>query len=109
MMKAIPEISADELRRMREDGVPHQLIDLREPYEAELCTIGGTLIPMAEIVDRLDELHRDMPVILHCRTGGRGAAVTQALCSRYGFRNVHNLRGGIMAFAEEVDSNIVCD
>jgi len=109
MMKAVPEISPDELRSMREQGAPHQLIDLRETYETELCSIGGTPIPMAQIVERLDELRRDVPVVVHCRTGGRGAAVAQALSTRYGFSNVFNLRGGIVAYSEEVDSNIFCD
>jgi len=108
-MTAINEITATELQRMRDSGVPHQLIDLREPYEAELCSIGGTLIPMAEIVERCNELRRDLPVVMHCRTGARASAVVQALCSRYGFDNLLNLKGGIVAFAADVDSNIFCD
>lgn len=94
---------------MQREGKDHQLVDLREPYEAELCTMGGTHIPMGQIIDRLSEVRRDIPVILYCRSGNRGAAVTQALRSRYGFSNVHNLRGGIMAYSQEVDHNIHCD
>jgi adenylyltransferase/sulfurtransferase len=108
-MMTINEISATELQHMRDNGAPHQLIDVREPYEAELCSIGGTLIPMAEIVDRCDELRRDVPVVIHCRTGARATAVVQALTNRYGFTNLHNLKGGIVAFASDVDSNIFCD
>jgi sulfur-carrier protein adenylyltransferase/sulfurtransferase len=108
-MIAINEITAAELQQMRDSGVPHQLVDLREPYEAELCSIGGTLIPMAEIVERCNELRRDVPVVMHCRTGARATAVVQALSSRYGFTNLHNLKGGIIAFASDVDSNIFCD
>jgi sulfur-carrier protein adenylyltransferase/sulfurtransferase len=109
MIGSINEITAAELQAMRDGQVPHQLIDLREPYEAELCTIGGTLIPMAQIVERCGELRRDVPVVMHCRSGNRAAAVVQALSSRYGFSNLHNLQGGIMAFAADVDSNIFCD
>ncbi len=109
MTESINEISAAELQAMRDGNVPHQLIDLREPYEAELCSMGGTLIPMAQIVERCNELRRDVPVIMHCRSGNRAAAVVQALSTRYGFSNLHNLRGGILAFAADVDSNIFCD
>lgn len=94
---------------MREQGVEHQLIDLREPYETELCSLGGTSIPMGVLMERLNELRRDVPVVVHCRTGTRGAAVVQALTMRYGFQNVRNLAGGIVAYSEEVDSNIFCD
>jgi rhodanese-related sulfurtransferase len=109
MSIVIKELTAAELQALRDSGAPHQLVDLREPYEAELCTIGGTLIPMATILDRCDELRRDVPVVMHCRTGMRAAAVVQALSTRYGFDNVYNLRGGIAAFAADVDSNIFCD
>ena len=50
------EIDCSELRRMGASGAPHQLIDVREPYEAEACSIGGTLIPMGEIIERLVDL-----------------------------------------------------
>ncbi len=108
-MKVINEITALELRRMRDDGVPHQLIDLRETYEAERCNMGGLLIPMGEIIERLHEVRRDVPVVMHCRSGSRAQAVVQALCQRYGFSAMYNLRGGILAYAAEVDDTIQCD
>jgi rhodanese-related sulfurtransferase len=103
------DISIAEFRTLQERGVEHQLIDLREPYEAERCTLGGTLIPMGEILERLDELRRDVPVIMHCKSGNRAGAVVQALSQRYGFANVHNLRGGIEAWRETVDQSINCE
>ena len=102
-------ITATELKRMRDSGAPHQLIDVREPYEAEACTIGGTLIPMGEIVERINEVRRDVPVILHCKSGNRAAAVIQALESRYGFSDLINLQGGISAYAAEVEPALHCD
>lgn len=108
-MLIVKEISTIELQAMRDGAVEHQLIDVREPYEAELCSLGGTLIPMAQIVERRNELRHDVPVIIHCRSGNRAAAVVQALCSRYGFNNLFNLSGGILSFSTEVDSNIFCD
>ncbi len=108
-MLSIKEITTIELQAMRDGGVEHQLIDIREPYEAELCNMGGTLIPMAQIVERRSELRHDCPVIIHCRSGNRAAAVVQALCSRYGFDNLYNLSGGILSFSADVDNNIFCD
>ena len=103
------EITPTELQAWREQGTEHQLIDVREPYEAELCTIGGTLIPLGEIVERIGELRKDVPVVIHCRSGGRSAAVINALSSRYGFENLVNLSAGILAFGREVDHDIQCD
>lgn len=102
------EISCSEYKRLRDSGTPHQLIDVREPYEAEVCTIGGTLIPMGEVVERRGEISRDVPVIFHCRSGNRAAAVIQALESRYGFHGLLNLKGGIQAWAAEV-APLDCD
>lgn len=102
------EITCAELRRLRERGEPHQLIDVREPYEAEACSIGGTLIPMGEIVGRRAEIRRDVPVILHCKSGNRAAAVIAALEARYGFSGLRNLKGGIQAWSAEVEA-LTCD
>ncbi|MCB0794350.1 MAG: rhodanese-like domain-containing protein [Flavobacteriales bacterium] len=103
------QITAAELQAMRAKGDPFQLIDVREPYEAERCSLGGTLIPMGEITQRLDEIRRDVPVVFHCRSGKRSAAVVQALEERYGFDGLLDLKGGILAYAEDVDPELNCD
>ena len=103
------EITATELKHLRDSGAPHQLIDVREPYEAEACTIGGTLIPMGDIVERRSEIRTDVPVIFHCKSGNRAAAVIQALESRYGFIGLITLKGGISAYATEVEPALHCD
>lgn len=103
------EIQPVELQAWREQGKPHQLIDVREPYEVQLCTIGGANIPMGEIVERIGELRKDMPVVLHCRSGARSLAVINALSTRYGFDNLVNLKGGILGFGIEVDNDLNCD
>jgi rhodanese-related sulfurtransferase len=80
-----------------------------DPTElARMCSIGGTLSPMGTIVDRLDELRRDVPVVVHCKSGARSAAVVQALSARYGFTNLINLQGGITAYAAQVDPQLQC-
>lgn len=102
------EITCAELKKLRESGAAHQLIDVREPYEAEACSIGGVLIPMGEVIDRISEIRRDVPVILHCKSGNRSAAVIQALESRYGFSGLMSLKGGILAWSAEVEP-LNCD
>ncbi len=103
------EITAPELQRMREAGDHFQLIDVREPYEAEICSMGGDLIPMGEIIERQSELRKDIPVVIHCKSGARSSAVINALAARYGFTNLVNLKGGILAYANEVDNSINCE
>lgn len=96
------EITAQELKTWKETGAPFQLIDVREAYEAELASIGGSLIPMGEIIQRLDELRTDVPVVIHCQSGNRSSAVVQALMQRYGRSNVLSLRGGLQGYLQEV-------
>lgn len=106
---AMKEVTALELKRMIAEGETFQLIDVREPYEAEICSIGGALIPMGEVLERLDAIRKDIPVVVHCRSGGRSAAVIEALSSRYGYTNLINLKGGITGYSAEADPGIRCD
>lgn len=103
------EITPAELLRMRSSGSEFQLIDVREPYEVERCSLGGENIPLGTIVDHLDRVRKDVPVVVHCRSGARSAAVIDALASRYGYTNLINLKGGILAYGREVDPALSCD
>jgi sulfur-carrier protein adenylyltransferase/sulfurtransferase len=100
------EITPEELKSLKEQGAPHQLIDVREPYEAEICEIGGELIPMGEVMDHVDKISRDIKVVVHCRSGKRSAAVIESLEKMHGFSNLYNLAGGILAYADRVDSSL---
>ncbi len=64
---------------------------------------------MSQLVDRLSEIPKDVPVVIHCRSGARSSAVIDALSTRYGFTNLINLKGGIMAWKAEVDPTLNCD
>jgi len=103
------EITAVELKKWKDAGETFQLIDVREPYEAERCNIGGTLIPLGEVVERLAEFRKDIPVVVHCKSGGRSGAVIQALSTRYGYDNLINLTGGILAYGASVAPELQCD
>lgn len=103
------EITPQELKRMQDAREDFQLVDVREPYEAQQCSIGGTLVPLAQVVERLNEIRKDIPVVVHCRSGARSSAVINALSSRYGYTNLINLKGGILAYGREVDGTLNCD
>jgi rhodanese-related sulfurtransferase len=94
------EITAEELKKLKDSGEDFQLIDVREEYEYEEMNLGGTLIPMGEISSRTEEVARDKKVVIHCRSGKRSAAVI-AMLERDGFANLYNLKGGILAWVEK--------
>lgn len=96
------EKSVAELKAMMDKGEDFQLIDVREPHEAEICQIGGLLIPMNTVPDHIDEIARDKPVVIHCRSGARSGRIVEYLESQ-GYDNLYNLRGGILAWADEID------
>lgn len=104
----VKNIEVKELEEWRRSHKPHQLIDIREKEEVENCTIGGEHIPMDEILQRANELRRDIPVIIHCRSGKRAQAVVYALEHKLGFQNVYTLDGGILAWGEEIDPSMSC-
>ncbi len=99
-------LSVHQLLACRKDQEPHLLLDIREPYEREVSHIDGIHIPMEQVIERLSEIPEDIPVVVHCRSGVRSAAVTHALTNQYGFDNIHNLEGGIRAWADEIDPNL---
>lgn len=99
------EITVTELKTKIDSNEPHQLIDVREPYEIEICEIGGEAIPMGEIMQNLDRINKDVPVIIHCRSGKRSAAIVNALEAN-GFNDCYNLVGGILAWANEIDNTL---
>jgi len=99
------EISVSELKALRDNKADFQLIDVREEHELEICEIGGTHIPMGDVMDNLDKISKDKQVIIHCRSGARSGAICQALESQ-GYTNVYNLKGGIIAWATEIDTSL---
>ncbi len=99
-------ITVSELLAWRQRQHIFQLIDVREPYEYEISNLGGQLMPQKEIEQHLDRVSRDIPVVLHCRSGARSARTIQMLEQEYGFRNLYNLTGGLIAYANEIDSTL---
>lgn len=99
------EITVSELKKLRDEKADFQLIDVREEHEVEICEINGEHIPMGDMMDNLDKISKDKKVIIHCRSGARSGAICQAL-EKEGFTNVYNLKGGIIAWANEIDPSL---
>jgi len=104
--QTIPEMSPHELKRRMNAGEPFELIDVREPFEYEIARINGAkLIPLGEIGERLSELQRERPIIVHCHSGKRSAQAVGVL-QHHGFTKVYNLEGGIDAWSDQIDPNV---
>ena len=101
------EKTVSELKHMREDGVDFQLIDVREEHEFDMCNLEGELIPLGSLLTDIDKIRKDVPVIVHCRSGSRSAAAINELEKRFGYENLYNLKGGIMAYSKEIDPTII--
>jgi len=100
------EITVEELKKKIENNEKFILVDVREPYETHISTIGGVLIPMKQLPYRIDELNKDDEIIVYCRTGNRSYYATEFLTDKQGFKNVKNLIGGINAWAEKIDNSL---
>ena len=101
------EMTVEEFKALRERGEPHLLLDVRDPSEIERAALpGATSIPMMEIPLHVDELPRDVPIIVMCHSGARSAYVTEILEDE-GLKNAVNLAGGIEAWAERIDPTVM--
>ena len=96
------EVSVQELKQLIDTKADFQLIDVREPHEFDEANINGHLIPLGEVLDRADEISKDKQVVVHCRSGKRSATAIQALEAQMGYTNLYNLKGGILAYIEEI-------
>jgi rhodanese-related sulfurtransferase len=106
IIKTMKEITVQELKEKIDKGEDFQLIDVREDFEYEMSNLGGTLIPLGGILIEAEQIARDKPVIVQCRSGKRSAAAIMQLEQQLGLTNLYNLRGGILAWAEEIDPSI---
>ncbi|MEL6625792.1 MAG: molybdopterin-synthase adenylyltransferase MoeB [Bacteroidota bacterium] len=102
----IKKVDVHRLVEMRQTGEDFQLIDVREPYEYEIVNIQGELMPKGHIDEFVGKIVKDKPVIVHCRSGKRSADVIQHLEKQYGYDNLYNLEGGVLAYADEIDTSL---
>ena len=100
------EITVQELKQLIDEKKDFQLIDVREEYEFDEVNIKGDLIPMGEVIDNVDKISKDKKVVVHCKSGARSASIISVLENQFGFTNLYNLKGGILAYAREIDNSL---
>ena len=102
----IEEVTATQLKAELDQGKDLYILDVRNPVEYEICKIEGAhLIPLDELLSRIHELDSARDIVAHCRSGARSAKAIEMLQGA-GFRKLRNLKGGILAWADEVDPSI---
>jgi len=103
VFKGIPQITAKEVKKMLDARRPFILVDVREPHEFQICRIpGSVLMPLRELPTRMHELNPADEIVVNCRSGQRSAKAVELLM-KAGFRKIRNLKGGILAWADQVD------
>lgn len=101
------DLTPEEVSARIREGKPLQLIDVREGVELQVSQIAGALnIPLGELAQRLPELDKTKEYLVFCRTGVRSARAL-AILRDAGFEHSYNLRGGINAWARQVDHELV--
>jgi adenylyltransferase/sulfurtransferase len=101
----IPEITPKELKARLDKGDDVYVLDVREPHEYQICNIGGHLIPLGELAQRVHELDSSKEIVAHCKSGKRSAQAVEFLRGA-GFKKIQNLKGGILAWSDEVDPSV---
>jgi sulfur-carrier protein adenylyltransferase/sulfurtransferase len=102
---SVPEITPRELKQRLDQGDDLFILDVREPHEYQICNIGGHLIPLGDLSRRVSELDSSREIVAHCRSGKRSAEASEFL-RQAGFRKILNLKGGILAWSDEVDPSV---
>ena len=103
----IPRLTVHELKQLLDQGQRPFILDVRKAFEYDIANLGGTLIPLDELPDRLPEIEarKDEDIVVHCRTGIRSARAVR-LMREHGFSKACNLEGGVIAWSEDVDPSI---
>jgi adenylyltransferase/sulfurtransferase len=100
------EIEVTEVKRKLDSGEPFVLVDVREPHEYSIASIpGAKLIPLGEFPKRIGELDPESDIVIHCKSGMRSAKAC-AILRNAGFKHVRNMKGGILAWSDQVDPRV---
>jgi len=102
---AMTDMTVEEYKQRKDRGDDIFLLDVREPHEYAICSLGGYLIPLNDLPKRVNELDSSREIVVHCKMGGRSAKAAEFL-RKAGFSKVHNLAGGINAWAERIDPKV---
>ena len=104
--KPAKEITATDLYDWQVKGKKFKLIDVREPSEYKIVQIGGTLIPLSTISEHADEIPSDIDVVFLCKSGIRSLKAIKELEDKFPYNNLYNLKGGILAYIDQVQPEL---
>jgi len=107
--KPIKQISVHEFQNWQTLGEKFKLIDVREPHEYEVSNLGAELIPLATVAEHADRFSSDVKVVVHCRSGVRSAKAIRELEEKFGYENLYNLEGGILAYLDQAQPELQVD
>ncbi|HZW85781.1 MAG TPA: molybdopterin-synthase adenylyltransferase MoeB [Nitrososphaerales archaeon] len=100
------EVDVLQLKSELDAGSKLLLLDVREPFEYQLCHLGNSkLVPLGQLPDQMNELDKGTDMVVYCHTGVRSARAVAYLKSK-GFKKVRNLKGGIQAWSDLVDPSV---
>jgi adenylyltransferase/sulfurtransferase len=107
IVDGIPQITVQELKRKQDAGEDFFLLDVREPHEVPIATLGAQLIPVGSLEARIGEIPvgKDAEIVIHCRSGARSQKAALIL-KNAGFTRVENLAGGILDWADKIDTTM---
>jgi adenylyltransferase/sulfurtransferase len=107
VVDGIPQITVQELKRKRDAQEDFFLLDVREPHEVPIASLGAPLIPVGSLEQRIAEIPvaKDAEIVVHCRSGARSQKAAVIL-RNHGFTHVENLAGGILDWAEKIDPSM---
>jgi adenylyltransferase/sulfurtransferase len=105
LINGVPQLTVQQLKQRIDAGEQVYLLDVREPFEYQIANLGGKLIPLNDVPQRLAEVDRDREVVVHCKSGGRSQAAAEFL-KKAGYPRVANLAGGILAWADQIDPTV---
>jgi molybdopterin/thiamine biosynthesis adenylyltransferase/rhodanese-related sulfurtransferase len=104
--EGVEEVDAPGLKSALDSGEEVVLLDVREPFEYEICHLEGSkLVPLGQLADRVGELDKSAETVVYCHVGMRSARAVQFLRAQ-GFQNVRNLKGGIKSWSDLVDPSV---
>ncbi len=101
----LPEITPRDMKARLDRGEDLFILDVRETHEYQICNLNGHLIPLGELARRVHELDSSREIVAHCRTGKRSGDAVDFL-RKAGFKKIWNLKGGILAWSDEVDPTV---
>jgi len=102
----VQEITVAQLKQWQDEEKDFQLVDVRKQFEWDIANLNADLIILDTLPNNVDKISKDKPVVIHCRSGARSANAIRFLQENHGYTNLYNLKGGILAWASEIDSSM---